>query len=137
VTGVFLDTSALFAAASRQSERHAASRTEYERLLRGTEPLVTTELVIAEVHALAGRRVGPTLAFDLAHRLFASRRIETLPCGPERMDGALGLLRRRPDRPYSLTDAVSFVVMREMGIQRAFTLDADFAAEGFEVIPSA
>jgi predicted nucleic acid-binding protein len=30
---------------------------------------------------------------------------------------------------------VSFVLMRELAISRAFTLDADFAAEGFEVLP--
>jgi predicted nucleic acid-binding protein len=28
------------------------------------------------------------------------------------------------------------VVMREMGIDTAFTLDADFAAEGFTVLPA-
>jgi predicted nucleic acid-binding protein len=33
----------------------------------------------------------------------------------------------------SLVDAVSFAVMREAGITRAFAFDEDFRAAGFEV----
>lgn len=34
-----------------------------------------------------------------------------------------------------MMDATSFVVMRDLDIDTAFTLDADFAAEGFTVLP--
>jgi predicted nucleic acid-binding protein len=135
MSGVFLDTSAIFAAARPRSEHHAQARREYEALFRGPERLVTTDLVIAEVHALSGRRAGPATALDLAWRLFSSTRIDTVHPGAEQVTAAFDLLRARPGRPYSLTDAISMVVMRYEGIARAFTLDADFAAEGFAVVP--
>jgi predicted nucleic acid-binding protein len=39
-------------------------------------------------------------------------------------------------RNVSLVDWTSFLVMRRHGVRRAFTFDADFAAEGFEVVPA-
>jgi predicted nucleic acid-binding protein len=51
-------------------------------------------------------------------------------------DGAIELLRKRPGRPYSLADAISFHVMRDRRITLAFTLDTDFVAEGFTVVPA-
>lgn len=133
---VFLDTSAIFAAARPRSDRHVEASTEFQRLLRDSVRLVTTDLVVVELHALALRRSHAFAALDLADRLMHSSRIEVLSAGLDRLTAALELLRRRPDRTYSLADAVSFVVMRELEIERAFTLDADFSAEGFQVVPA-
>lgn len=44
---------------------------------------------------------------------------------------ALGLLEARLDKDYSLCDAVSFVLMRQRGIQEALTTDRHFEQEGF------
>ncbi len=135
MTGVWLDTSAIFAAARPRSDRHAEAGAAYQILLTGTQRLVTSDLIVAELHALLLARVHPKFGLDLIDRLLTSSRIEIVAAGIERMAAAAELLRRRPGRAYSLTDAVSFVLMRELAISRAFTLDADFAAEGFEVVP--
>jgi len=135
--GVFLDTSAVFAMASRGESWHEQSRDTFDRMMRLGRPLVTTELVLAELHALALGRVGPERAADLVERLGASARIEVVAADRTLRDQALVLLRSRPGRRYSLTDATSFVVMRDVGIDTAFTLDADFAAEGFAILPAA
>ena len=44
---------------------------------------------------------------------------------------ALALLRARLDKTYSLCDAVSFVVMRQYGINEGLTTDRHFEQEGF------
>jgi predicted nucleic acid-binding protein len=131
VRSIVLDTSALFAMASRGETRHQQSRDAFEGLTRAGSRFVTTELVLEELHAVALSRVGPEHAAGLVERLGASARILVVPA-----DAGLSLLRTRPGRRYSLADATSFVVMREMGIDTAFTLDADFAAEGFTVLPA-
>ncbi len=41
------------------------------------------------------------------------------------------LLKERPDKKYSLCDAVSFVLMRERKISEALTTDKHFKQEGF------
>jgi uncharacterized protein len=38
-------------------------------------------------------------------------------------------------RHLSLVDCTSFEVMRRFGFMRAFTLDADFSEQGFDVVP--
>jgi predicted nucleic acid-binding protein len=135
VTGVLLDTSAIFAAARTRSDRHEEAAAAYRALLLGTERLVTTDLIVAELHALSLARVHPRFALELIDRLLTSDRVQIVAAGIDRLEAAADLLRQRPDRRYSIADAVSFVLMREQSISRAFALDADFTAEGFEVVP--
>ncbi len=135
MSGVLLDTSGLFAAARTRSDRHDEAAVAYRALLAGPERLITTDLIVAELHALSLARVHPRFGLELIDRLLTSDRIEVMVAGTERLTTASDLLRQRPGRAYSLADAVSFVLMRELSIDRAFTLDADFAAEGFEVVP--
>lgn len=137
MTSLFADTSALYAAADRRERDHDVCRQAYERALRAGDTIVTTEFVVAELHALAVRRSYPDAALQLVRGLTTTGRIDVEPVGPARLASAIDLLAARPGRPYSLADAVSFIVMRELGIHRALTLDADFAAEGFEVVPAA
>ena len=40
------------------------------------------------------------------------------------------------NRGVSLVDWTSFVVIRALGIDRAFAFDADFEAQGIQVIPA-
>lgn len=135
MSGTLLDTSAVFAAARPRSDRHDEASAAYGTLLRGSERLVTTDLIVAELHALSVARVHPRFGLDLVDRLLTSTRIEVVAAGMSRLHAAADLLGQRPGRAYSLTDAVSFVLMRELAVTRAFTLDADFAAEGFELVP--
>jgi predicted nucleic acid-binding protein len=41
------------------------------------------------------------------------------------------LLEERPDKDYSLCDAVSFVLMRQYNLADALTTDKHFEQEGF------
>ena len=48
---------------------------------------------------------------------------------------AEAILERHADQDFSFTDAVSFAVMQERGIEEAFTFDSHFATLGFRMIP--
>ncbi len=133
---LFADTSALYPAADRREEEHQRCREAYEAALRAGETMVTTEFVVAELHALALRRSHRDAAVEIVRRLTMTGRIEVKSVGPARLASAIDLLSTRRRRSYSLVDAVSFGVMRERGIERALTLDSDFEAEGFEVLPA-
>ena len=41
----------------------------------------------------------------------------------------------RPDKRYTLTDCLSFVMMRRLGLTTALATDDHFRQEGFETVP--
>jgi predicted nucleic acid-binding protein len=135
VRGAFLDTSGLYAAADPSETRHEESRASLEHLVRDATPLTVSDIVVAELHSVALRRVGSVRALTLIERLLASPRIEVISTGPDGIERAVAFLRSRPDKDYSLADAVAMLLMRDRGIEQVFTLDADFQSEGFATIP--
>jgi hypothetical protein len=49
---------------------------------------------------------------------------------------AESLLADYADQDFSLADAVSFAVMRQRGIEEAFTFDSHFSTAGFVILPA-
>jgi predicted nucleic acid-binding protein len=43
--------------------------------------------------------------------------------------------RRHKDKDYSLTDCISFVVMKTLGMETAFAFDRHFVQAGFQKLP--
>jgi predicted nucleic acid-binding protein len=130
---VFADTSGLFALAVRRDQRFAAAQ-ELQRVFiaEGTQ-LLTTNFVLAELHALMLTRVGATEANELLAAIDQSR---TLIVRADESDEsrARDIIRRFGDHGYSLTDAISFAVMDRLNLRRAFTSDEHFVRYGM-IIP--
>lgn len=63
--------------------------------------------------------------------LLLSPSVKMIHVGEDLLRRGLTLLHERPDKRYSLTDCISFVVMRDHGIGRAFAFDRHFEQEGF------
>ena len=133
---VFVDSSGWLAALSSREAQHREALEAYLRLADGGGPLVTTNLVVAETHALWSKAKGPSegLRFlDSVHSdpvqevVFVDRDLEA-----RAIDRWLRSFR---DQRFSLCDAVSFELMRQEGIRAALTLDKDFAVAGFEMVP--
>ena len=95
-------------------------------------PTVTTAWVMTEVgDALAGPRQRP-LFLDLLKRLSSNPRVTIVPPTQQLFDRGVDLYARRPDKQWSLTDCISFVVMREHGLTDALTGDRHFEQAGFK-----
>lgn len=60
--------------------------------------------------------------------------ITIAPLDMETFDAGVELYRARPDKDWSLTDCISFVVMRERGITEALTGDRHFEQAGFKAL---
>lgn len=58
-------------------------------------------------------------------------RAEIVPLSEPLYARGLALYRDRPDKGWSLTDCISFVVMKEMGLSEAFTGDHHFSQAGY------
>ena len=133
---VFLDTSAWLAALSTREALHEEVAECYEQLVRSGARLVTTNLVLAEMHALLVRRRGAAQALELLDLVRDDPSHELIIVGDVLQSSAIDRwLRRFGDQAFSLTDAVSFETMRQGAFSDALTLDHHFAAAGFRMLP--
>jgi predicted nucleic acid-binding protein len=129
---VFADTSALYALLDRDDRFHSAARATFADL--AGEDLVTHNYVLVEMIALTHRRLGAE-----AVRRFSQDFLPVLSTvwidEATHVSGLAALLAALPT-DVSLVDFVSFQVMRERGIARAFAFDEDFLKAGYSTLPS-
>jgi predicted nucleic acid-binding protein len=57
-----------------------------------------------------------------------------LPPSESLYEAGIALYRSRPDKSWSVTDCVSFAVMKERGIHEALTGDRHFIQAGFAIL---
>lgn len=95
----------------------------------------TREVLIESLNFVSG--MGPRvrlLVQDWFTRAIDSSAIVLLEPGHDEIKESMSLYRARPDKSYSLTDCISFVVMRNLGITEALTHDRHFEREGFTAL---
>ena len=59
---------------------------------------------------------------------------EVVPASAELFQRGVEFFCARPDKEWSLTDCISFVVMAEKGISEALTADRHFEQAGFKAL---
>jgi predicted nucleic acid-binding protein len=69
-------------------------------------------------------------------RIRRDAQIEVVPHSGEFSAGALRLFTDRPDKDWSLTDCLSFLVMGRRNIQEALTADHHFGQAGLRAVLS-
>lgn len=132
---IFVDTSAWYPVADRAHPDHGVMATQLEERVRAGARVVTTNLVVAESHALLLRRLGRDAALRFVREVRGEPIVvETIT--PELETRAIDdWLERFDDQDFSLTDAASFAVMTEREIRDALALDHHFTVAGFNVLP--
>jgi predicted nucleic acid-binding protein len=129
---VFLDTGYLLALELRADQNHRVALEHWRFLKEGGMPrLASTTYVFDETVTYLNSRGLHASAVKVGRRLLASPSLELVHVGEDLFREAFGLLERRPDKRYSLTDCASFVLMRERGIATALAFDGHFEQEGF------
>jgi uncharacterized protein len=134
--GVLVDTGAWLAAFHRRDQYHTAAATELRRLRESRTPLVVTDLILAETHLHLLYALGPARAADHLTTLKLDPAIEEVYTNAALQQSALSeWIRRFSDQALTLTDAVSFAVMKDRGIGSAFAFDSHFRIAGFRLLP--
>lgn len=127
---IFVDTSALFALASDRDQRHQEARNSLDRLLRARRRLLTHSYVLSESMALLHQRLGRRSALALSDEVRKAFEVEWV--AESLHNAAVDALGNAPGG-VSLVDQVSFLVMRERGIDVAFAFDRHFTTAGFRL----
>jgi hypothetical protein len=128
---VFADAFFYVALINRRDEHHARVMVWVDAF---EGEIVTTQWVLTEVadafansHARRGLRKG----FEALARHPATR---IIPVSPGHFDRGLELYDGRPDKAWSLTDCISFIIMKEEGLTDALTGDRHFEQAGFRAL---
>ena len=129
---VFLDTVGLIAAWDRKDQWHGPATTAYARIKAEAAPTISTSYIMLECGNAAVRKPFREPVARLRQKLETAGQLifpneadwEQAWAGYSRGEGANA----------GIVDLVSFVVMRRLGIARAFTDDRNFKAAGFEVL---
>jgi predicted nucleic acid-binding protein len=101
---------------------------------RGADPILTTEWVLIEVADAMASHVKREVFVKLHDLLRADGRVEIAPATSEAFATGMKLYADRPDKDWSLTDCISFNVMKERGITEALTGDHHFEQAGFRAV---
>ncbi len=125
---VFADTFYWVALANRRDATHARAA-QFARAYSGR--VLTTEWVLTEVaDGLASARhrhlIQPLRALWRTDEM-----LTIVEATHELFERGLDLFCDRPDKQWSLTDCISFVVMQDQGLSEALTADRHFEQAGF------
>jgi len=130
---IFMDSSFWILLRDETGPQHRRIVDVARQLLGNRTQLVVTELVLAETHAYFSR--APLRSLQILDDFENNRAIHCEAARPVDQQEAIQLLRRYRDKAWSYCDAMSFAVMRRMGIRKAASADHHFRQIGeFEVI---
>ncbi len=117
----------------RSEPLHFQAAALFQEWKQQTRQLVTTNYVLAELLALfiSPLRVPRPVQFRYIDAIRTIPYVHLVHVTPELDAAAWALLKSRPDKSWSLVDAVSFIVMQERSIQEALTTDHHFEQAGF------
>ncbi|MGH2609018.1 MAG: type II toxin-antitoxin system VapC family toxin [Tepidiformaceae bacterium] len=131
---LFVDTSAWYPLAVRSHPDHGRlAQALRDRVRRGAQ-VVTTNLVVAETHALLLHRVGRDTALTFARTVREPPNIVVASSADLEARALTDWLERYADQDFSFADAVSFAVMTERGIDQAMALDRHYRTAGFQAV---
>lgn len=132
---VVVDTGALLALASSRDQYHAQARRTLARLQESGTRLVSHTLVLGELHGHLIRRIEPRDAHRIIVGLMRDPAFVWVDASADLVMRAFsGWIERFDDQRFSLTDAVSFEVMRVERITQAFAYDHDFVTAGYALV---
>jgi len=133
---IFVDTGAWYALEVEDDENHAPALVLREELRRGRYgSLLTSDYVLDEVVTLLRMRKGTEPSFKFADKVLRSKSVSVVWIDRPIFDAALKLLRERRDKKWSFTDCASFIIMSQLGVNKAFAFDENFEQAGFTRLP--
>lgn len=131
---ILFDTSFAIARASRKDQFHGKAKFWSDKIQTENIRVVVTQAVILEIGNALAKLAFRSVAVGLLESFEKSKNTTIISLTDELYKKAFELYRNRPDKEWGSVDCVSFVVMRERGIEAALTADEHFAQAGFQAL---
>lgn len=133
--GVFIDTGFIIALESVTDQNHEKASQLWNMLLKKLPAMVTTTYVIDEIVTFFNSRNQHAKAVEIGNRLMNSRSVQVIHVDKELFDKGWQFFQQHDDKTYSMTDCISFIVMKDQGSESALSFDKHFTQAGFKVLP--
>jgi len=131
---VFWDTAAFVALGNAGDDLHQMAVSVSQELAQAKIQVLTTDAVLIEVANTFSKVAWRPTAWQIIEAVQASVALEIatiVHVDAELWQRGWQLHRSRADKDWGLTDCISFVVMEEHNIRRAFTYDHHFEQAGY------
>ncbi len=135
MTTYFIDTGFLIALEAADDQHHAAAIAAWREIRKRHVAFVTTTYVFDEVVTFFNSRGHHAKALTIGETLQNSRIVTLVHVDEPIFAEAWREFAHQSDKRYSLTDCVSFVVMKRRRIKTALAFDKHFTQAGFERLP--
>jgi predicted nucleic acid-binding protein len=127
---VFLDTVGLLAVWDESDQWHPSAQASFFQLCHERANFITTTFILLECGNVAARRPYRNAVIRLRQQFEQGNRLIT-PTAHDWQAAWIGY-EKGIANSAGIVDQVSFVVMRRLGVLKAFTNDQHFRAAGFE-----
>lgn len=127
----FLDTGYLLALELANDINHQRALEHWHGLTLSLPPLVTTSYVFDETMTFFNSRGLHPKAVRVGSNLLRSPSVELIHVDEALFHEGWAYFQKHKDKEYSLTDCISFAVMRQRGIRTALAFDHHFTQAGF------
>ena len=132
---VFVDTGVWYAMADKSDQFHKKTITYIKKLISNNVSFITTNLVIHETVMLLSRRLSKKAAITFLDMVYSEDHIEIIENDEIIEQKAYKIFKKFTDQDFSITDCISFVVLKEKRIKKVLTFDKHFKTMKFVVIP--
>ncbi len=132
---VFTDTSYLLALEFKSDQNHRAAQKHWQKLQQSPFSLIITSYVFDETVTYINSRERHDKAVQIGEKLLCSPSVEIVHVNEDLFFEGWTLFQKYQDKRYSLTDCISFLVMRQKDLDTALTFDKHFVQAGFTIEP--
>ncbi len=131
---LFLDSAFVIALVFKADQSYVNAQATWGRLTSERRKFVTTTFILDEAVTFLSSRGEHELAVETGNQLLTSPAIEMIDVERPLVERGWEYFVRHQDKTYSLTDCISFVVMKQEAILEALTFDIHFTQAGFQIV---
>ena len=130
---LFVDTSGWASFFTQTEPTHPQALQRLGIAHQQNDRIITSNYILAELTALlhSPLRQPRSRIFAILDAIKTTPYIQILHITEETDATAWNLCKARPDKPWSLVDCTSFVIMEQLNIPQALTTDRHFEQAGF------
>jgi predicted nucleic acid-binding protein len=130
---IFIDTGPFLARYLKRDQYHEQSLLIWGELASSKQQTFTSNFVLDELFTLLGRKADYDFAAKQAIIILSSTHLNILRPDIATEKAAVSHFKKFADQQVSYTDCISFALMKQRGIKKAFTFDRHFEMANFKL----